>query len=147
MRKITHIVVHCTATPQNASVESIQKYWRDNLKWISPGYHRIIKADGTIAILQPYDKPTNGVAGHNATSIHISYIGGVDKNQKPVDNRTDAQVATMVKLLQELTKLYPNAKVQGHRDFPGVAKACPSFDAPAWWATVSRYSNATKPVK
>jgi N-acetylmuramoyl-L-alanine amidase len=28
--------------------------------------------------------------------------------------------------------LYPNAVVQGHRDFPKVTKACPSFDAKAW---------------
>jgi N-acetylmuramoyl-L-alanine amidase len=32
----------------------------------------------------------------------------------------------------ELTERYPQAKVFGHRDFPGVKKACPSFDVRQW---------------
>ena len=34
----------------------------------------------------------------------------------------------------ELTERYPQAKVIGHRDFPNVAKACPSFDVKTWLA-------------
>jgi N-acetylmuramoyl-L-alanine amidase len=132
MRKITHIVLHCTATPQTATVEAIQNYWRTHLGWKSPGYHRIIRPDGSVAHLQDYDKPTNGVAGHNANSIHISYIGGVDKANKPVDNRTAAQLATTIQLLKDLKVLYPHAVICGHRDFPNVHKACPSFDVAAW---------------
>lgn len=128
MREIKYIVVHCTATPQNTTVQSIQNYWKNNLGWKSPGYHRVIDASGKIHILSEYEKPTNGVAGYNSQSVHISYIGGVD-GKKAVDNRTPEQKATMLELLKELKRLFPNAVIQGHRDFKGVKKACPSFDA------------------
>jgi N-acetylmuramoyl-L-alanine amidase len=135
MRNITHIVVHCTATPQTTTVASIQRYWRDNLKWKSPGYHFLIEANGTVNNLQPINLPSNGVAGHNANSIHVSYIGGVN-GQRAVDNRTQAQKTALLRILTDLKKQFPRAIIQGHRDFPKVAKACPSFDAKKEYATL-----------
>lgn len=88
MRTITHIVLHCTATPQSTTVASIQRYWKDILKWKAPGYHHIILPSGQVVDLLPIDKVSNGVAGHNAHSIHISYFGGVDAKGRAVDNRT-----------------------------------------------------------
>jgi N-acetylmuramoyl-L-alanine amidase len=32
-------------------------------------------------------------------------------------------------LVVRLKQQYPQAQIQGHRDFPFVKKACPSFDA------------------
>jgi len=132
MRNVTHIVIHCTATPQSAKVESIQKYWCEQLKWKAPGYHHILRPDGSIATLADDETVCNGVANRNARSIHISYIGGVDQWVKPVDNRTPAQCVAMLQLIQRYLKKYPSAIVCGHRDFPGVTKACPSFDVKAW---------------
>lgn len=129
MRKVNNIVIHCTATAQDAKVESIQKYWKNNLGWKSPGYHRLISADGTVHNLSDFEKPTNGVAGHNSDSIHISYIGGIDAKGKPKDTRTAEQKCAIIHCIQEARRLYPDANIKGHRDFPGVAKACPSFDA------------------
>lgn len=131
MRKITHIVVHCTATPQNTTLQSIQNYWKSTLKWRNPGYHYIVDASGMVHQLQPITKPSNGVRGHNANSIHISYIGGVDALKRPLDNRTPQQKAALLCKLRELKSMYPMATIQGHRDFYGVAKACPSFNAKA----------------
>lgn len=136
MRKIIHLVLHCTATPQSTTVASIQRHWREENKWKSPGYHWIILPDGTAVILQPIEKPSNGVAGHNANAIHISYIGGVDKKGRAVDNRTPAQKATQIRLLKDLKEKFPDAVICGHRDFPGVTKECPSFDVKSWWAEV-----------
>jgi len=124
MRKIDYIVCHCTATDQDATVESIQNFWRNNLGWKNPGYHFLIEKDGTIHNLQPIDKPSNGVRGYNANSIHVSYIGG-----KLVDDRTPQQKASIRSVVNVMQSMYPNAKVQGHRDFPNVSKACPRFDA------------------
>jgi N-acetylmuramoyl-L-alanine amidase len=135
MRTINHLVVHCTATPQTTTVQSIQRYWRENLKWKSPGYHFLIEANGTVHNLQPITLPSNGVAGHNANSIHVSYIGGVN-GQRAVDNRTEAQKTALLTILRDLKKQFPRAIIQGHRDFPRVAKACPSFDARTEYATL-----------
>lgn len=132
MRTINNIVLHCTATQPEAKVEAIRNYWKNSLGWKSPGYHYVIEADGTINHLHPEDKPSNGVAGHNANSIHISYIGGIDALGKAKDTRTAAQKEAMLKLLLNIKLRYPAARILGHRDFPGVAKACPSFDVAAW---------------
>ncbi len=102
------------------------------MKWKVPGYHRIIQANGSVVSLHPLTSPTNGVAGHNANSIHISYFGGVDISGNPVDNRTPAQRASMLSLVKELKAMFPNARILGHRDFPNVKKACPSFDVSKW---------------
>lgn len=132
MRKINNIVLHCTATPQNTKVESILTYWKKSLGWSRPGYHHIIKADGEIVDLLPISEVSNGVAGHNSDSIHISYIGGIDGNGKAVDNRTDDQKQSQIELLLKYKQQFPNARILGHRDFPGVKKSCPSFDVRTW---------------
>ncbi|MRX40400.1 N-acetylmuramoyl-L-alanine amidase [Flavobacterium sp. LC2016-23] len=128
-RNIKYIVVHCTATSQKTSISAIQSYWQKQLGWKMPGYHFIVKPDGEIVELLSIDKVSNGVQGFNSVSINISYIGGVDENNKPIDNRTPAQKASLLKKLKELKLKFPLAKIQGHRDFPNVHKACPSFDA------------------
>jgi N-acetylmuramoyl-L-alanine amidase len=133
MRVIENIVVHCTANQPTATVEIILKYWKEVLKWKSPGYHKIIAADGTVTTLAPDTAICNGVANHNSNSLHVSYIGGIEKNGNPKDTRTPAQKAALLKVVSAWKKEYPKARVLGHRDFPGVAKACPSFDAIKWW--------------
>ncbi|MCW3168913.1 N-acetylmuramoyl-L-alanine amidase [Chryseobacterium sp. 09-1422] len=129
MREIKYIAVHCTATPQTTSIDSIRNYWKTSLKWKMPGYHFIIKPDGEIVELLSIDQVSNGVAGYNSKTINICYIGGVDKNLKPIDNRTEAQKKSLLAKLTELKKKFPKAIIQGHRDFPKVAKACPCFNA------------------
>lgn len=129
MRKIKYIAVHCTATPQTTSIDSIKNYWKTNLGWKMPGYHFIIKPNGEAVNLLSIDKVSNGVKGFNSETINISYIGGVDAKGKASDNRTPAQKATLLRLLSELHSKFPNAIIQGHRDFPNVHKDCPSFNA------------------
>lgn len=129
MRTINYIAIHCTATQPDAKIEHIQRYWKENLHWKSPGYHFIIKADGEIVQLLPIDQVSNGVGGWNSQLINISYIGGIDKAGKPKDTRTTEQKCALLHQIKLLKKQFPTAKVQGHRDFPKVNKACPSFDA------------------
>lgn len=129
MRNIKYLVVHCTATPQSTTVSSIQNYWRNSLGWKNPGYHVMVKPDGSVAELLPIDQVSNGVAGYNSVSIHISYIGGIDSKGRALDNRTPEQKATIEKYLLKWRVMFPHAKIQGHRDFPKVSKACPSFNA------------------
>lgn len=128
MREINYIVVHCTGASQRQSITEIKNYWRNVKGWNSPGYHYIITPDGAVTNLQPLEKTTNGVAGYNAHSVHVCYIGGVDENNKPLDNRTEQQKISLRKIVSEMKEKFPTAKVLGHRDFPNVKKACPSFD-------------------
>jgi N-acetylmuramoyl-L-alanine amidase len=140
MRKISYIVVHCTATGQNATIQALKNGWKA-LGWKNVGYHKVVHPNGDHTVLAPDSKVTNGVAGHNANSLHISYIGGIDAKGKAVDNRTEAQKKTLIIELDAWKKLYPNATIVGHRDFSpdkdkdGVIeyfefiKFCPCFDA------------------
>lgn len=136
MRNINYLVVHCTATQPDAKIESIQNYWRKNLGWKSPGYHYIVEANGNVVNLLPIEQVSNGVANWNSQIINISYIGGIDTKGNPKDTRTEAQKQSILKLLKELKKKFPKAIIQGHRDFPKVNKACPSFDAKKEYSTL-----------
>ena len=137
MRTINYIVIHCTATQPDVTIESIKTYWKENLKWKNPGYHYMIKSDGEIVNTLPIDRVSNGVAGWNSQIINISYIGGIDKSNHSKDTRTKDQKKSIVRLLRELKSKFPKAKIQGHRDFPNVHKACPSFDAKKEYAGLS----------
>jgi N-acetylmuramoyl-L-alanine amidase len=139
MRNIKYLVVHCTATPQSTTIDSIQNYWRTNLKWKSPGYHKIVKANGEVITLADDEAICNGVAGYNSLSLHASYIGGIDSRGNPLDNRTQGQKDALSQVLHAWRAKYPNAKIQGHRDFlkRGVNwKECPSFDAKTEYAHI-----------
>jgi N-acetylmuramoyl-L-alanine amidase len=129
IREIKYIVIHCSATQPNTKKEAILSYWKNTLKWKTVGYHRLIDANGVIHELAKYEQTTNGVKGYNSESIHFSYIGGIDESGRPKDTRTLKQKESLLYLVKQAKKQFPNAIVQGHKDFKGVAKACPSFDA------------------
>jgi N-acetylmuramoyl-L-alanine amidase len=129
MRDIKYIVIHCTATQPNTKKEAILNYWKNTLKWKTVGYHRLIDANGIIHELAKFEQITNGVKGFNSESIHFSYIGGIDESGRPKDTRTIKQKESLLYLIKQAKKQFPNAIVQGHKDFKGVVKACPSFEA------------------
>lgn len=140
MRNIKYIAVHCTASHQSMTIEGLKQEFRRK-GWVNPGYHYVVSPDGKITQLLDEDKISNGVKGFNSVSINVAYIGGIDTNGKPTDNRTGAQKASLRSLLKMLHKKYPTAVIQGHRDFsPDLnkdgkitsnewMKACPCFNA------------------
>lgn len=142
MREIKWIILHCTAGPANQSTSVIQNFWKSK-GYKRPGYHHLISADGSIDNLQGIEEKTNGVAGFNAHSIHISYKGGV-KDGKVFDTRTDEQKKVMKRLVEKYHTQFPKAIILGHRDFSpdknrnGIVepsewtKACPSFSVKQW---------------
>lgn len=136
MRKINYIVVHCTATQPSASIDAIKNYWRNVLHWKQVGYHYIIKSDGETVQLLDIATPSNGVARWNSQIINVCYIGGIDRHGIPKDTRTVAQKRALLVILNKLKKMFPNAIIQGHRDFPNVNKACPSFDAKTEYSNI-----------
>lgn len=129
-RNITRLVFHCTATHQTATVEGIVKYWRETLKWKNPGYHILVKPDGSWTQLSDFNNITNGVAGINSSSLHISYIGGIDKNGKAIDNRTDNQNEIFEAVYHTFKNKMQNLTFHGHYEFSN--KACPSYNVKNW---------------
>lgn len=129
MRRIDDIVIHCAATKEglNFHASDIDR-WHRQRGFKKIGYHYVIDLDGTIEKGRDESEVGAHVTGHNAHSIGICYIGGCDKDMKPKDTRTLAQKESIMRLLIKLLCKYPNADIKGHRDFPGVKKACPSFD-------------------
>ena len=129
MRKITEIIVHCSATPegQNFTVEDIDR-WHKQKGWQGIGYHYVIYLDGSVHKGRNEEVIGAHCLGHNAYSIGVCYIGGLDKWTKAhKDTRTDAQKQALIDLLKSLKEKYPNAIIYGHRDFS--KKDCPCFDA------------------
>lgn len=129
------IAIHCSATSekQNFGAADIDK-WHRAKGWACIGYHYVIKRDGTIEKGRKESQVGAHVANWNATSLGICMIGGVDADdpKKAEDNFTPEQYESLKTLVRELKVKYPKAKVQGHRDFPQVAKACPCFDVATW---------------
>lgn len=136
MRKITELIVHCSATPEGKSfsVADIDR-WHRQRGWNGIGYHFVIYLDGSIHTGRRLAQIGAHCKGHNANSIGICYIGGCNSYGKsPKDTRTAAQKTALSTLLKELKKQFPNASIHGHRDF--APKACPSFDATAEYADI-----------
>jgi N-acetylmuramoyl-L-alanine amidase len=138
MRDIQHIVVHCTATPEGRyhDVKDVRR-WHKARGFKSIGYHWLIRLDGTIEPGRAEGTIGAHVEGHNAKSIGVVYVGGIDKDTfKPKDTRTPQQKAALLELLKELKGKYPKARILGHRDFPSISKACPSFGAEVEYANL-----------
>lgn len=134
-RKIDKLIVHCSATPEGEdyTIEQIRQWHVEGNGWSDIGYHYVIDRYGNIHNGRPESVVGAHTTGQNATSIGICIIGGCpprsvkDWKRKSKDTRTPQQKLALVKLLKELKKKYPVAKIYGHRDFAN--KPCPSFDA------------------
>ena len=130
MRRIDLIVIHCSATKvtQDYSAEDLRA---DHQKrgYKTTGYHYYITKDGHPHRCRPEEMVGAHALHYNAHSIGICYEGGLDANGEYADTRTTGQKHTLVALLRSLKVDYPDAKILGHRDLPGVKKQCPCFDA------------------
>jgi N-acetylmuramoyl-L-alanine amidase len=123
-RRITHLFVHCTASQPTATVSSIQNYWRNSLGWKNPGYHILLSQEG-FTVLMDFNGISNGASGYNTHGVHISYIGGINRQGKALDTRTAMQTKLIDVFIEEMTKRFPKIKVLGHNEVAN--KACPSF--------------------
>lgn len=129
MRKITRIVIHCSATPptMNIGVEEIRQ-WHIARGWSDIGYHYVITRNGTVEPGRPIKRPGAHVKGHNRDSIGICLVGGINEKGKPDSNFTFAQFLQLDNLICRLEEEYGKLEILGHRDLPEVSKDCPCFD-------------------
>jgi N-acetylmuramoyl-L-alanine amidase len=141
MRSIAQLVVHCSATKAAQDIGAAEiRQWHLAQNWADIGYHFVIRRSGKVELGRPLAQAGAHVAGHNAHSIGICLVGGLDPAGKPENNFTRDQFSALRGLLQQLRKQYPETEILGHRDFPGVAKACPCFDVREWWSSAD-FSN------
>ena len=89
MRQINEIIIHCSATKEglNFNANDIDR-WHKQRGFKRIGYHFVILNDGTIQQGRELASIGAHCTNHNAHSIGICYIGGLDENGKPKDTRT-----------------------------------------------------------
>ncbi|WP_337435755.1 N-acetylmuramoyl-L-alanine amidase [Prevotella sp.] len=155
MAGMKYLVLHCTATPEGREVTSgeIRHWHTDPVKkggrgWKQVGYTDMIHLDGTVerlvgnnedAEVDPWEV-TNGAKGYNTVSRHVVYVGGVSKDGKTAkDTRTEAQLKAMTAYVRDFHERFPQIRIVGHGELPGVKKACPSFDVAAWLRSIGIY--------
>lgn len=155
MAGMKYLVLHCTATPEGREVTSDEiRHWHtDPVKkggrgWKQVGYTDMIHLDGTVerlvrnnedAEVDPWEV-TNGAKGYNTVSRHVVYVGGVSKDGKTAkDTRTEAQLKAMTAYVRDFHERFPQIRIVGHGELPGVKKACPSFDVAAWLRSIGIY--------
>ena len=140
MRKITDIIIHCSATKEGVNISAATiDAWHRKRGFNSIGYHYVIGIDGSIQA----GRPVSVAGAHcipNSNSIGICYVGGLDANKKAKDTRTEKQKIALIKILKTLKNIFPKAAIRGHRDMSkdkdgdGVEKheymkMCPCYNA------------------
>lgn len=97
------------------------------------GYHYVVRRGGTVEKGRKDSEVGAHVSGYNTGSLGICLVGGVRADGKtPECNYTLQQYEALKVLLTKLKKVHTEATIQGHRDFPNVAKDCPCFDVKSW---------------
>lgn len=135
MRKITEIIVHCTATRRGVDVTVADiEHWHRARGFSAIGYHYVVGLDGSVSRGRPEGRVGAHCLGHNKNSLGVCYVGGLDDHGNPADTRTPAQKTALTALVAKLCRRYPGATVHGHREY--AAKACPCFDAAAEYANL-----------
>lgn len=129
MRRITLIVIHCSAVKpdQLSSAAQIDSWHRQRGFHLGIGYHYVIRRNGTLEMGRPEYMVGAHCKNHNQHSIGVCYEGGLNARGDPADTRTEAQKRTMLSLLKELKGRYPRAIIVGHNTLNPL-KACPCFN-------------------
>lgn len=94
--------------------------------WDAPPYGLIVDYDGILNLAWPvFELLTNHVADYNPHAVAVSVPGNMTL---PGVNYSPQQADTIYKTLVYLHGRYPNAKIVGHQELPGMRTACPADD-------------------
>jgi N-acetyl-anhydromuramyl-L-alanine amidase AmpD len=129
---IKFLTIHCAATPEGRHVDAATITAWDKAKFGQTSYHWVVELDGKAVQTLKDDQKGAHVGGANTGNIGVCYVGGCDKAMNPKDTRTAEQKAKLLEIVHTYQARYPGLVVRGHRDWPGVKKACPSFDVTSW---------------
>ncbi|MDR2131013.1 MAG: N-acetylmuramoyl-L-alanine amidase [Odoribacteraceae bacterium] len=148
-KQLAYLVIHCTATAAGREVTAGEiRSWHTSPPpagrgWQRVGYTDLVHLDGRVerlvennedGVVDPREE-TNGAAGYNGVARHVCYVGGT-VNGQPADTRTPRQRDALARYVLDFHARHPGVKIVGHRDLPGVKKACPSFDVGAWLTSI-----------
>ena len=128
--KADKIIIHCADTKPSMDIGFHEiDTWHKAKGWDGCGYHFIVRRDGEIETGRRL-----GVEGAHARGYNhnpgICLVGGMSEAGQPEANFTLDQYESLSMLIISIDKdLGGGLQVMGHRDLPGVTKACPCFDA------------------
>ncbi len=128
---VKYLVVHCSATKCTSDYTE-EMLMRDHKArgFRTIGYHFYVRKDGTSSQHRMLLEVGAHCVPYNKCSIGICYEGGLDGQGEPCNTLTAAQRERIADLLTILHKLFPKARIVGHRDLLGTTpKACPCLDA------------------
>ena len=113
-REVRLLVIHCSATryDRDFPVEALRSSHKAR-GFADIGYHFYITRDGELHRCRPVNQIGAHAAGWNDKSIGICYEGGLDEQGRPADTRTYAQRCTLMDLLRQLRRDYPEARILG----------------------------------
>jgi len=126
--QIKKIAIHWDAVGKNGNtILQHERYWKNSRGWTNGGYAFFVERNGVIHQNYSLEKITNGVKGHNTTTLHICYSGAPGK---PI---TTQQRKAITQLIQQLmSKELSHLKVRdvlGHKEFKGASTTCPGNGA------------------
>ena len=124
-KDIKFLVVHCSDTEDGITLTAFDIHEMHlNFGWDGIGYHKIIDRSGKVENGRPEYWIGAHVKGKNDISLSICLIGR--------DNFTKNQFNSLERILKKWKKLYPNAKIVGHKDTGNTSKSCPNFNVINW---------------
>lgn len=107
-RMVDLIVIHCSATKETARLTPLALDRMHRQRGFNGcGYHYYIERDGKINSMRPSEKVGAHARGYNAHSLGICYEGGLDRNGRAADTRTERQKVSLRALVKVLRQLYP----------------------------------------
>lgn len=120
-REIDRIFLHCSATnvPSHDDVEVIRR-WHKDQGWSDIGYHFFITSGGELQVGRKLSNSPAAQRGHNAGTIAIC-LSGLN-----VEDFTERQFDTLIKLCEDINEQIPNLTFHGHCEVS--SKLCPVFD-------------------
>lgn len=133
MRATPLLVIHAAATPPSMDIGAKEiDQWHRERGWSGIGYHYVVRRSGKVEPGRPVSRSGAHARGYNSRSIGVCLVGGVNARNEPADNFTKSQYSALVRLVRRLRAQHDIVSVIGHRDLPGVRKACPCMDVVDW---------------
>lgn len=126
MRPIRRIIIHCTASDDDPSLnfDNIRDYHTRDRGWSDIGYHAVIEVVDGVAVTvlgRPWHVQGAHAAGHNHDTLGFAVVH---------DGEGEVPPSLWNELLFRVCDAciqygIPANNVIGHRELPGVTKACP----------------------